>query len=195
MGLLAAAVREYKQHRRQRVVVVANLEPRPDVELSEKQIATIQHQAVGINANAPWARQGCCARAYSDCATCGRANTSKCHQRKCYRRQSGGGGGGCCGGNRRPARVPEAATVYPTAREVEPPLSACRNRASLMTDPRSAKAAISRPTGLSEEDSRETIRSLRRDLLTITAVELSRSLSCRRIRAEGALRVYELGLW
>jgi hypothetical protein len=118
MGLLAAAVREYKQHRRQRVVVVANLEPRPDVELSEKQIATIQHQAVGINATAPCARQGCCGRAYSDCATCGRANTSKCRQRKCYRRQSGGGGG-CCGGKRRPARVPEAATVYPTAREVE----------------------------------------------------------------------------
>jgi hypothetical protein len=112
MGLLAAAVREYKQHRRQRVAV-ANLEPRPDMELSEKQIATIQHQAVGINADAPCARQGCC----------GRTNTSKCHQGKCHqgkchRRQSGGGGG-CCGGKRRPARVPEAAAVYPTAREVE----------------------------------------------------------------------------
>lgn len=118
MGLLAAtalAVREYKQHKAQRVAV-ANLEPYPDVELSEKEIANIQRQGLNTHTNACSASQGCCGRACSDCATCGRANTSKCHQRKCYRRQYGGG---CCGGKRRPARVPQAATVYPTAREID----------------------------------------------------------------------------
>jgi hypothetical protein len=111
------AVRQYKKHKAEKARLetyhsaFANL----DLNASDsavRELTSLQQRA--IDADASRAAQGFGGRQYRDCATCGRVNASKCHQRKCHRRQQGGG---CCGGKRR-ARQVEATLAVPRGIEI-----------------------------------------------------------------------------
>ena len=94
-----AAVRAYRRHRAEKT----------RLETYDSALANLDLNAESsADAKTRQAARGCCGKRYVNCTTCGRVNASRCHQRKCARRQQRRG---CCVGQRRRAKELEIAAV------------------------------------------------------------------------------------